>query len=477
MGKLIKNYIYNSLYQILAIIIPIITIPYVARALGAEGVGINGYILSVSMVFIYIGLLGLDKYASREIAYKRENKEELNKTFSELAILRLIMLVLTTIIYIIFSIYSEYKIYSLIQGIYVIGFLVDISWLYNGLENFKITALRSIIIKIINAVCIFIFIKEPSDLWKYIFINAFLLLVGNLVLYYNIKKYVQFTKVKSEGILKHVPQTIKIFIPQVAIQLYLQLGKIMIESITDNPTLVGYYDQADKIVKLPLALITALSTVMLPRISNEYHNNNTEKVKEYINKSLRFVFFLGIPIMFGLMGIANTLIPWFMGEEYIPVIATIQILSPVVIALCITNVIGDQYLMAINNTRVLTASYVIGAIVNFVFNWILISKYTYIGAAISMIITEIVIILIQIVNTNKIIDAKKLFKNISKYIISGLIMLVVVWLLGKIDLDLKIVTAIQVIVGVITYFILLLIQKDEFLNYILDKAKTMMKKI
>jgi len=174
MGRLVKNYIYNSVYQILLIVIPIITIPYIARTLGAESVGINGYITSVSTIFIYIGMLGLDKYASREIAYNRENEKELNRVFSQLLILRIIMLILIIGIYLLFSFHSEYKTYMLIQTIYIVGYLLDISWLYNGLEEFKTTALRSIIVKLINILCIFIFIKTPSDLWKYITINAVL---------------------------------------------------------------------------------------------------------------------------------------------------------------------------------------------------------------------------------------------------------------------------------------------------------------
>ena len=419
-------------------------------------------------------MLGLDKYASREIAYKRENKKELNNVFSQLIILRIIMLVLITTIYAIYSFYSEYKVFLLIQSIHVVGYLLDISWVYNGLEEFKTTAIRSIVIKIINIACIFIFVKVPEDLWKYIFINAVLIFVGNIILYPNIKKYVKLEKVKIKDIIRHIPMTLKLFIPQLAIQLYLQLGKIMIEELTGDAIQVAYYDQADRIVKLPLALITALSTVMLPRISNEYKKNNNEKVNSYINKSLEFVFFLGLPIMFGLIGIADTLVPWLLGEEYFAVIQTIKILSPIVLALCITNVIGDQYLMAVDNTKVLTISYVVGVIVNFIANIILINKHGYIGAAISMIITEIAIILIQILKTRDIIDMKKMMIIILKYSIASIIMLIPVNILENININIIIITMLQVIAGIGTYIIMLLILKDYFLIDILSKIKNIL---
>ena len=407
-------------------------------------------------------MLGLDKYASREIAYKRENKNELNKTYSELIVLRIIMLIITTIIYIIFSIFSEYRMFLLLQSIYVIGYLVDISWLYNGLEEFKKTVLRSIIIKILNILCIFIFIKEPSDLWKYILINGILLLFGNLSLYFNIKKYVKLEKVKLKDVMKHVPMTLQIFIPQLAIQLYLQLGKIMIEAITGNAVDVGYYDQADKIVKLPMSLITALSTVMLPRVSNEIKKKNNEKVNEYINTSLVFSFFIGIPIMVGLFSIADTLVPWLLGQEYMPVIKTIQILSPIILALCLTNVLGDQYMMAANKTKELTLSYIVGVVVNFVFNIFLIKQFSYIGAAIGMIITELSIIAIQIKYTNNVIEKKFFTKNAFKYAISSLIMIIPIMFVKRIGLNIVVTTFVQIIIGGVTYFAMLFVLKDNF---------------
>lgn len=421
-------------------------------------------------------MLGLDKYASREIAYKRENAKELNKTFTQLIILRLTMLILITSIYLIFSFVSEYKIYLLIQTIYVIGYLLDISWAYNGLEEFKTTALRSIIVKLINIVAIFVFVKVPLDLCKYIAINAILVFLGNIILYPNIKKYLRLEKVSVKDVIKHIPMTLKLFIPQIAIQLYLQLGKIMIEAITGDATQVAYYDQADRIVKLPLALITALSTVMLPRISNEFKKNNQEKVKEYINKSLEFVFFLGMPIMFGLIGVSDTLVPWLLGEEFIPVIITIQLLSPIVVALCITNVIGDQYLMAVNNTKVLTMSYIVGVIMNFIINCILIPKYSYIGAAIAMVITELCIITIQIAKTRNIINIKIISKKVFKYIIASISMLLIVKLIKNINISIILITFVQVFVGVGIYGIILLILKDEFLLYLTSKIKAILGK-
>lgn len=469
MSKIIKNYIYNSIYQILNLIIPIITIPYIAQALGAEGVGINGYITSIGTIFIYIGLLGMDKYASREIAYKRENKDDLDKTFSELIVLRMIMIMIISFVYIIFALDSEYKTLMLIQYIYIVGYLIDISWLYNGLEEFKLTSVRSSIIKLINVICLFIFVKQPTDLWKYIFINSILTFIGNIILYYKIGRYVEFKKVNIKEIYKHLPATIKLFVPQIAIQLYLQIGKVIMKDFVTSTAEIAYYDQADKIVKLPLALITALSTVMFPRMANEFKKNNNNKVKEYVSKSLSFTMLLGMPMAIGVFGISDTLVPWLLGNDFIPTITTIKILSPIIVAICITNVIGDQYLMATNNTKMLTVSYIIGTIVNISINFILIPKYSYIGASISMLITEIIIVFIQLMCVRNVIKIKEIIKITWKYVVAAMIMLIFIVILKNLVINLMMITMIQIALGIIIYFVILYGLKDEFFYYIIEK--------
>lgn len=437
---------------------------------------LTGYVTSVSTVFIYIGLLGLDKYANREIAYNRGNKAKLNETFSQLLILRIIMLIITVAIYIIFSVNSEYSTFLLIETIYVIAYLLDISWLYNGLEEFKITVLRSIIIKLINIICIIIFIKKPNDLWKYILINGSVLLLGNLSLYYHINKYVNFKNTKINNVFKHIPMTLQIFIPQLAIQLYLQLGKIMIKYITNNTVEIAYYDQADKIVKLPLALITALSTVMLPRLANEIKQNNKLKVKEYINKSLTFSFFLGIPIMIGIMGISDNLVLWLLGDEYIPVAKTIKILAPIILALCTTNVLGDQYLIASNKTKALTTSYIVGVTVNFLCNIFLIKRFSYIGAAISMVITEICIVTIQAINTKKMLEVKTFLIELGNFSFSGITMIIPINLISMLNTNSILITLLQILTGATLYFGVLILLKDNFFKYIIKSARGLIKK-
>ena len=208
---------------------------------------------------------------------------------------------------------------------------------------------------------------------------------------------------------------------------------------------------------------------MFPRMANEFKKNNNNKVKEYVSKSLSFTMLLGMPMAIGVFGISDTLVPWLLGNDFIPTITTIKILSPIIVAICITNVIGDQYLMATNNTKMLTVSYIIGTIVNISINFILIPKYSYIGASISMLITEIIIVFIQLMCVRNVIKIKEIIKITWKYVVAAMIMLIFIVILKNLVINLMMITMIQIALGIIIYFVTLYGLKDEFFYYIIEK--------
>ena len=169
-----KNYLYNLLYQILILILPIITTPYISRNLGAENIGIYSFTISIVTYFILFGSLGVSLYGQREIAYIRENKSKLQKTFLEIVIFRFITMSIAILIYyIIFVRNNVYKQYYKILIIYLFAASFDITWFFQGLEEFKKTVTRNIIVRAISVICIFIFVKSRKR-FKKIFINLFI---------------------------------------------------------------------------------------------------------------------------------------------------------------------------------------------------------------------------------------------------------------------------------------------------------------
>ena len=285
-----KNYIYNLTYQILILILPLITTPYISRVLGAENIGIFSYTVSIVTYFILFGSLGVAMYGQREIAYLQSNKEKYSKTFWEILILRLVTMLISMIIfYCCFAINGEYKIYYTILLLEMIANCLDISWFFQGLEEFKKTVTRNIIVKIVSIICIFAFVKTTNDLKNYFWIYVLSILIGNISLWLYLPKYIKKVNIKDINVIKHIRPTVGLFIPQIAAQIYTVLDKVMIGTIIENKTEVGYYEQSQKIVKILLTIITSLGTVMLPRIANTFSKGNNEKIKEILKASIKYL--------------------------------------------------------------------------------------------------------------------------------------------------------------------------------------------
>lgn len=467
-----KNFIYNIIYQIVILIVPLITTPYLSRVLGASGVGTYSYIYSIVTYFVLFGSLGVAMYGQREIAYLQDNVEKRSKVFIEIVLLRFVTMFISLLIYFfIFGRSGDSALFYKLFMLEIISNMFDISWFFQGMEDFKKTVIRNIIIKLIGIVGIFTLVKTSNDLWIYIVIYTLSNLFGNISLWFYLPRYIIKVKLKDINLLKHLRPTISLFIPQIAMQIYTVLDKTMIGLLLNDMNEVGYYEQSQKIVKMALAIVTAFGTVMAPRIANAVSNKKINEVKENLYSSFNVVWFLGIAITFGLIGISENLVPWFFGEGYNNVIYLIMILAPLNLAIGLNNVSGVQYLIQVKKQNIFSYTVIAGAILNFSLNLVGIKMFKAYGAAIASVLSEILILLLQLVYMKKKDNFKifPIFKMSLKYLISGIIMFIVVFILGKYLSSNMLSTAIQIVVGGITYIIMLLLIKDEFVRKILNQ--------
>ena len=231
-----KNYLYNLSYQILTMFLPLIITPYISRVLGANNIGIYSYTLSVTTFFILFGSLGVALYGQREIAYHQNNKMKYSYIFWEVLILRCISMAISLgIYYFTFGIgNNEYNIYYQILMFEIIGNIIDISWFFQGLEEFKKIIFRNALIKLISLLLIFIFVKRIEDLVIYFFIYVGSTFFGNLSLWLYIPQKIEKINLNKIRVGRHLKPTIALFIPQIAIQLYTILDKVMIGAIINN---------------------------------------------------------------------------------------------------------------------------------------------------------------------------------------------------------------------------------------------------
>ena len=374
-----KNYLYNLSYQILTMFLPLIITPYISRVLGAKNIGIYSYTLSVTTFFILFGSLGVALYGQREIAYHQNNKMKYSYIFWEVLILRFISMAISLgIYYFTFGIgNNEYNIYYQILMLEIVGNIIDISWFFQGLEEFKKIIFRNTIISLL---LIFIFVKRAEDLVIYFLIYVGSTFFGNLSLWPYIPQKIEKISLNKIRVGRHLKPTIALFIPQIAIQLYTILDKVMIGAIINNKEEVGFYEQTQKILKMLLTIISSLGIVMMPRIANTFAMGEKEKVQKYMKKSFNMVFFLGFPLVFGTIAIADAFVPFFFGEGYDKVKLIMKVMSPIILFIGLSGVNGTQYLLPTKRQKEYTISVVIGAVTNFIVNFMLIGKYGAIGA-------------------------------------------------------------------------------------------------
>ncbi|HFX3845576.1 TPA: flippase [Enterococcus faecium] len=462
--KIIKNYLYNVGYQLFVIIIPLVTIPYVSRILGSNGIGINAYTNSIIQYFILFGSIGINLYGNRTIAYSRDNKKNMSQTFWEIIILRLICIVISYLLFLLFLFFTkEYKIYYFYQSFFIIAAGFDISWFFMGIEDFRKTVLRNIFVKIASLIAVFIFVKTESDVGKYILVLSISTLMGNLTLWPYLNRFVSRPDFTKLDLWKHFFPSLTLFIPQIATQVYLVLNKTMLGAM-EGVKSAGYYENSDKIVKVILAIITATGTVMLPRVANTYAKGNKEKVYQYLVLSFDFVSSICIPMALGLAAIAPKFSIWFLGSDFAITGKIISILSLVIIFIGWSNVLGTQYLLPTNQTKYYTISVISGASINLIMNIPLIQIFGIYGAVISTVLSELTVTTVQLFFIKRTIKLSKLFTGKWKYFLSAALMFIVVRYMHVMLPSGLLFFTIEAFLGILIYFLLLYLLKAPILN-------------
>lgn len=469
----IKNYIYNTLYELLRILAPLITAPYVSRVLGAEGVGTFDYVQSIATYFVLIGAMGTTLYGQREIAYVRHDPQKRTDTFWEIEVFRVITsLICTAIFFFSFSHSEKYSVIFQILTLEVLATSIDISWLFMGMEDFKTTVIRNTIIKLGGIALVFLLVKTPQDVPVYALCMSFPIFIGNLSLWLTAKKYVSKPgRIRISHIISRIKPILILFIPQVAIEIYAVLDKTMIGIICTDIEQVGYYTQAQKIIKVLLMIVISLGTVMLPAMSAAFAQGKMDEIKRDIKRSFSFVFMISVPLAFGVSAIAREFVPLFFGKGFEPAATVMAVLSPILIIIGMSNVIGKQFLLPTKQQKAFTVSVCVGAAVNLVLNAILITCFKSIGAAVATLIAEISVTGVQMWFVRKQLPLKEYCRPLFKYLLMGATMFASVFVCGKYFPSGAVGILLMVLTGVVVYFAELLITKDELLFMGIDMCR------
>lgn len=468
-----KNFLYNSIYQIFMILLPIITVPYVSRVLGPSGIGLYSYTGSYAQYFVLAGMIGISLYGNRQIAYNKHDKAKLSKEFWNIYGLQFLTTLISFSVYIvIFVIINDSnKMLYLVQSIVVFTTIFDISWFFIGYEDMKSVVVRNTIVKIVGIVSIFIFIKKPSDVIKYAFIMVISNFIGQIIMWFNIKDKIYIYRPNIKEASNHLKPSLTLFISQLAIQIYTLLDKTMLGVMTGVYE-VGLYENSQKTIKLALTLITSLGVVMLPRMSALYSQGKEEEFNKLIYKAFSFVNFMAFPMVFGLIAVSNTFSIWFYGESFDGIGFLLKAGSMMMIFIGWSNILGIQVMLPMKKEKQFTISVTVGALVNFILNLFLIKQFQAVGSTVASVIAEFSVTFVQIYFLRDLINLKNILKSIIKPLIGAIIMFIVLLFVIPMFNVGVFWTLVEVLIGGTIYLIVMYILKDQFLEEGFNIVKT-----
>lgn len=419
------NFLYNSIFQLVNILVPLITTPYVSRILLPEGIGIYSYAYSVAFYFVTFGILGLSNYGNRTIAKVRDNPELCSRTFFEIYGMQLLTTLTVNVAYVIYLLWVNDKMAWLLLP-YVLSSVFDINWFLFGLELFKLTTIRNILVKCLTTILIFVFVKDFNDLQYYGLIMSGSFLLSQLILWPSAIKRLRYITPSLESIIKHFKPNLILFVPVIAISLYKMMDKIMLGNLIDKVA-VGYYESSEKLMQIPLALIVSLGTVMLPRISNLVAKGDDNQANRYLPISIAVSVFLSTATCFGIMSVSKEFVPLFFGTGYDPCILLLIILLPSCIFIGVASVLRTQILIPYELDIIYIKSVIIGAGINLIFNIILIPTFKYNGAAIATVLAEFFVFAYQLVSVRNRLELKNISLVALPFILSGIIMFIILY--------------------------------------------------
>lgn len=451
------------MYQILTLITPLFTAPYVSRVLGVENIGIYSYTFSIQHYFILVAGLGTASYGQREIARVRNDEKKRCLLFWEIELLSIITTLISVIAWSFVVLKNPgLRIYFFILSFNILAVIFEISWFYAGLEHFEHTVMRNSFFKIAGVIAIFIFVKTENDLSIYMGIMVASTLLGNMSMWVNLPKYLVKIDWREIRIARHFKETLIYFIPAVAASIYLVLDKTLIGIITQSNTQNGYYEQATKIINLVKPIcFTALNTVISSRNAYLFAQNRMDDVKKKIDDAMNYILFMGVGICFGIWAIAERFVPWFFGSGYDGVVGLLYIFCPIVIIISISNCLGANYYTPAGY-RLRSAIYlIVGAAVNLVLNCIFIPKFASYGAAVASVIAELVITILYMKNCDRFLTYKQLFLHGWKKIIAGVTMFAFILLVDPLIKSDTLAIFSEVFAGICVYALVLLLLKDS----------------
>ena len=470
------NYILNLINTGTQMLFPLITFPYVCRVIEADGIGQINFFQSIISYISLFTCLGIPMYAIREIARDRSDVVQMNRTAMEILLLHsMLTLVGYAIVAILCLTVPQIQVnipLFLILSLTIFFTAIGCEWFYQGIEDFKYITIRGLIIKTVSVVLLFIFVKSKTDLLYYGCYTVFGVLGGNIFNFFRLRKYIHRENIifSELHIKRHIKPVLKVFSFSVVTSIYLQLNTVLL-GFLKNALAVGYFAAATKVMQMLLTMSACLGSVMMPRASHLIAENKEDEFNRLIQKSYDFTLAIALPMTLGLIFCAPSLITALCGVKFEHSILPSQIIAPIILMVAISNVFGIQVLFPKGKINIVTLCCGIGAVADLTLNLCLIPFFSYIGTSIAYLGAEVATTVSMYFIGRKYIPIIYFKKSHLTYVLGCVVIAFALYSLSLLQLPTFTILFLQGCCGVLAYFIILCICKDEMLVQILSKIK------
>lgn len=455
MSSLKHNFIWNASYQVLLVLAPLVTTPYLSRVLGAEQVGVYSYTYSIANYFVIFATLGMANYGVRTVSSAGRDRSVRSKLFWGAYASQLAVAVPVAVAYFIylFILPQGGLLVAATWSLWVISAALDVSWLFFGVEEFRLPTERSFATKLLSIAAIFLFVKGPEDLWIYCFAISASYFANQLLMWPFVCRHVDFVRPSWADVRRHFGPNLRLFAPVVAISLYTALDKIMLGAISGMEQ-SGYYEYAEKISKMPMSVITALGTVMLPRMTSALASGRKEEAKSLLASSMWIMQAAAMGLAFGIAAVAPEFCPVFFGPGYDECARIMPVVAAVIPIISASNVIGVQYMLPTFSDRAYTLSVCVGAAVNVGINLLLLESLGAFGAAVATVAAELAVLVFQCWVVKGELPVWRYARSAIPFIVCGTLMFISVRFAARL-LDIPGVTSLcfEIGIGAVVYLV------------------------
>lgn len=460
-----KNFVMNSILTASSFIFPLITFPYISRVLGPQRTGLVSFSTSFISYFLLFSQLGIPTYGIRVCVEVRDDKEKLKKTVQELFTINLMCAFIAYIAlfssFLLIPKVSDNKLLFFVSSSVIILNCMGMEWLFKGLEEYTYIAIRSIVFKIIAVIFMFFTVRSSDDYIMYAVFTVFASSGYNIFNYIRIKKILRVPDFKLNDLnpRKHFKSILIFFAMSCAVTIYTNLDTVMLGFIAGD-TEVGYYNASIKIKNMLISFIASLGVVLMPRVTYYLKNNKFSEFCSVSKKSIHFVMLVAFPCVVFFFIFAQEVIIILSGNSYMPAVPVMKVLVPTVAFIGLSNITGIQMLVPLEKEKAVLISEILGGIVDFGLNLVLIPRFGSLGAAESTLLAEFIVLLVQSYYLKEILKKVFSLKSFAQISICSLIAIIPCCFLSGL------ITShfIKVIVGGVLYFgiyaIMLLIVKD-----------------